>query len=348
MKILVNTPFLNLPGGVANHYLGLKGFWTEKVYYNQIGRRNEKNGSGVLWLPFDVFKFFVKLIFIRPDFVILNPSIGVSAINRDQIFIMIAHIFGKKAVVFFHGFNKDKIKDLNLPVLVKNLNRCKCILVLANEFAEIIKLWGVSIPIKLTTTKVNDYLLEGYENTKRTGNIETLLFLARAERMKGLDIAIKTFEMLKERNPQLKFNICGTGNALNEAKEYVAKNKIQDVFFKGHVSGMAVAREFSNADIYILPTHAEGMATSVLEAMAFGLPIITRPVGGFCDFFIEGKMGYMLESFNPVDYAEKIQGLIDNPTLAKSISDFNHDYAKNHFLASNVAKNIENTLKDFI
>ncbi len=46
------------------------------------------------------------------------------------------------------------------------------------------------------------------------------------------------------------------------------------------------------------------------KAMAFGLPVITSPVGGLVDFFENGKMGYMIENLNPADYAEKIEFLI--------------------------------------
>ena len=58
MKLLINTPSLKfLGGGVANHYIGLRTFWTENVKYNVVGRRGGKSGSGKYWLPWDIFKF---------------------------------------------------------------------------------------------------------------------------------------------------------------------------------------------------------------------------------------------------------------------------------------------------
>lgn len=55
------------------------------------------------------------------------------------------------------------------------------------------------------------------------------------------------------------------------------------------MTGKLLSEQFESGDIYILPTYFEGMATSVLEAMAFGLPIITTPTGGVKDFFKKGK-----------------------------------------------------------
>lgn len=83
------------------------------------------------------------------------------------------------------------------------------------------------------------------------------------------------------------------------------------------------------------------MPTSVLEAMAFGLPIITRPVGGLSDFFENEKMGYLVQSLNPNDFAEKIIYLFDNQDSIEEIGEYNYIYAKKHFYASNVALKME-------
>ena len=45
------------------------------------------------------------------------------------------------------------------------------------------------------------------------------------------------------------------------------------------------------------------MPTVVLEAMAFGLPILTRNVGGLVDFFKNDKMGFITDSLEPKDFS---------------------------------------------
>lgn len=346
MKILVNTPHLNLIGGVANHYKGLASYWNEKVSYNQIGKRNEKSGSGIYYLPFDIVKFIIKIIFLSPDFVILNPSLGKSALKRDFIFLNIARLFGKKVVVFFHGFNTEAIKGLNLDSLKKNLNKCKCIFILAQEFADIIKSWGVSVPIHLTTTKVDDKLLDNFDIKTKDYNTKNILFLARIEKTKGIYTTLDAVKILQEKDSQITLRIVGYGSEFKNAKEYVNENNIKAKFL-GNLSGNELIEEFKNANLYILPTHSEGMPTSVLEAMAFGLPIISRPVGGLCDFFENCKMGQLIESFNPNEYADIISLYIKNPNILKEISIFNHKYAIKHFLASSVARSIENILNEY-
>lgn len=348
MKILINTPYLKLSGGVANHYKGLKEFWNENVYYNQIGKRSEKSGNGIYWLPIDTIKFIFKIICLNPDIILLNPSLGKSAIKRDFIFLKIAKFFGKDVALFFHGFNKDIIGDLDLNTLKINLNKCKCIFTLAQEFVEIIKSWGVTSPIHLTTTKVDDKLIKNYDITKRRNYIENILFLARIEKAKGIYTAIDAFNIISKKYNYIKLHITGSGSELDVAKEYVNSKGIKNVIFYGNLSGEQLVSQFVKSDLYILPTHGEGMPTSVLEAMAFGLPIITRPVGGICDFFVNEKMGFLIESLQPEDYVKSIEYFINNPSKVKEVSFLNHKYAKQHFLASSVAKKIENILNLYV
>lgn len=343
MKILINTPYLALSGGVANHYKGLKPFWTQKVYYNQIGKRSEKSGKGIYWLPFDIIKFVLKVVFLRPDIILLNPSLGKSAIKRDFIFLKIAKFFGKKTTLFFHGFNTDAIKELNIELLKNNLNKCECIFILAKEFADIVRSWGVTVPIHLTTTKVDDKLLANFDIKAKDYSTKNILFLSRVEKAKGIYTTLNAIKILQNEDPEIILRVAGSGSELEKAKQYAKENDIK-VTFLGNVSGAELISEFNNANLFILPSHTEGMPTSVLEAMAFGLPVISRPVGGLCDFFENSKMGYLIESLDPQEYAAEIEKILNNPAKVKAISLYNHEYAKKHFLASSVAKNIEHIL----
>ena len=347
-KILIVVPSFKILGGVANHYQGLASHWRNKIEYLFYGKR--KSIPAIVTLLPDLMIFIFKMIFFRYDAVIINPSLRPYQIRRDGMYLKIAHFFGKKVITFIHGWDENYAEELKKSPekFCKTYGKSLFIYVLYSGFKKVLDELPLNIPVLLTTTKVKDELLANFNVIERSGEIKTLLFLARADKLKGLDITIKAFEILKKNNAGLKLNVCGTGNALDDAKEYVTTRKIEDVYFKGHVSGDAVTEEFKKSDIYILPTHGEGMATSVLEAMAFGLPIISRPVGGINDFFKEGEMGFLLKSFSPEDYAEKIQHLIDNPALTKEIADRNHCYAKQHFLASKVAEKFENDIKEHL
>lgn len=348
MKVLINIPYLKFKGGVANHYLGLKDYWTEDVRYNQIGKKHNKLGSGKYRLPIDLIKFIFKIIVFNPDMVLVNPSLSRRAIVRDFIFLKIAHTFHKKTAVFFHGFDEEYISNNDTSDLVSWLNRSSTVFVLASQFANILKAIGVTVPINVVSTKVDDKLVSDFNIEDRKGNINNLLFLARITEQKGIFIALEIYKILLNKYPNLKFRVVGEGPALNMAKNFCKTNNLSNAVFTGALSGKSLIKEYRDGDIYILPTYHEGMPTSVLEAMAFGLPVITRPVGGLVDFFENGKMGEMVDSLRPEDFVPCIVKYLNDRELSESTSIYNFQYAKKHFMASNVAKNIERILRKYI
>lgn len=348
MKVLINIPYLKFKGGVANHYLGLRDYWTEDVRYNQIGKKHNKLGSGKYRLPLDLIKFIFKIIVFKPDIVLVNPSLSRRAIVRDLIFLKVAHTFHKKTAVFFHGFDEEYISNHDTSNLVSWLNRTSTVFVLASQFANILKNIGVTVPINVVSTKVDDKLVADFNIEDRKGNINNLLFLARITEQKGIFIALEIYKILLNKYPNLKFRVVGEGPALNMAKNFCKTNNLSNAVFTGALSGKSLIKEYRDGDIYILPTYHEGMPTSVLEAMAFGLPVITRPVGGLVDFFENGKMGEMVDSLRPEDFVPYIVKYLNDRELSESTSIYNFQYAKKHFMASTVAKNIERILRKYV
>lgn len=345
MKLLINTPDLNFLGGVANHYSGLRQYWTEDVVYNVVGRRSCcKIISGALLLPYDIIKFIVKLIFTRPDVVLLNPSLGDTALKRDFIFLKLAKLFKRKVAIFIHGFNLDYAGIVNKKWLVGNLNNASLIVILAECFKNLLRLWGVKVPIIQSTTKVADYLLEGFQIEQKVFR-RNILFLARIEKSKGIYETIDTYVILKQEFTDLTLTIAGDGTELQNVKKYIQKNNIQDVAILGAISGNTLIEVYKNAGLYSFISYYEGLPTSVLEAMSFGLPIFTRNVGGLPDFFENNRMGYITDSLQSEDFANAMRPYLENKKLYKDVSNYNHRYAVEHFLASKVAIAIENELK---
>jgi hypothetical protein len=74
---------------------------------------------------------------------------------------------------------------------------------------------------------------------------------------------------------------------------------------------------------------------------------VTRPVGGLCDFFENGKMGEMVDSFGAMDFVPMVEKYLNDKELTKQTSAYNHEYAKKHFLASQVALDIQNKIKKY-
>lgn len=342
MKILINTPDYQNPslGGVSAFYHGMQGYWNETIMYNVVARR--KGISGAIWFPWDMLKFVTKILVWQPNVIMVNPSLFINALQRDFTFLNIARFFGKPVVVLMHGFNLEVAMTINHQWVSKNLNKASLVMVLANQFRNLLQSWDVKVPIELITTKVEDRMLSGFDINSRTGRVKNILFLSRMVKEKGVYETLDTFKILKDKHPHLNLIMVGDGKELDYLKEYVVKNDIRDVTFTGALSGNDRLKAYRNADFFFFFTrYGEGLPTVVLEAMAFGLPVITRTVGGLVDFFEDGRMGRITDSLEPNIFAEMMERYITDQKLTLSTSLYNHNYALEHFMATKVGRKIE-------
>jgi len=343
MKILINTPQLHRLAGVANFYRGLQSHWSDDVNYFCIGP--PKWGS-LLALRY-YLKFLSVLLKDKPDVVVVNPSMARTAIVRDFIYAALALGRGCKVVAFFHGFHIARVTGMK-TMIVRSLNKYSLIYVLAGEFRNILIEWGVKTPVLLTTTHVDSDLTENYNADVRDGSIRQVLFLARITKSKGIYVALDVFWKLSIRYPYLKYKVVGYGEELEAAEQYAKDKGIPNIEFTGGLFGDELAGAYKESDCYLFTSYHEGMPTSVIEAMAFGLPVVTRPVGGLVDFFENGKMGYLVDSDSADDYMEVFDRLLSSKVSAKRIAVFNYRYVSEHFYAKDVAGRMEQEIKEIL
>lgn len=336
-RVLVTTPDLSIHGGVSAYYRALRPHLPNTVVYFTIGRRPSERSVAMaaLRLLKDYVLFAYELARRPYDIAHVNPSVDKSLI-RDAGFCLLAKLFRKSVVVFIHGW------DIRYDFLLRRWLRpvykyADVFIVLAEEYREKLKALGYG-DANLETTAVGDDVFEELPRRRANHNEPfNLLFLARVEKEKGLYKTIEAYAHAKMRHPTLRLTIAGDGGHLNAVKDYVARTRLSDVTFSGFVTGAAKGDTFRGADCYILLSDFEGLPVSVLEAMAYGLPVITHLVGGIKDFFQSPEMGYAIQPNDSQGAARAIERLVESPQLRESIGMFNREFASGRFAASVVA-----------
>ena len=298
-----------------------------------------------------LLSFPYKLRRYKVDIVHANPSFGFIPLIRDGVFILISSFFHKKIFVFIHGWNKKSVHTIMynkilLYIFKEIFNRADVFVVLSNEFRNDLIKMGIKRKILVEITMVSDDLVAGFDirdklATKLDKKTIRILFLARVLKGKGIYEAVDSLHLLRNKHENIELIIAGEGEDLQQLKKYVQVNNISNIKFIGYVKGEKKRKAFITSDIYILPSYTEGMPGSVLEAMAFGLPVVTRNVGGLKDFFENGKHGFITESKSPEDFAFLLKKLISDKNLRHKISIYNYEYAERRFLSSVVSKRIE-------
>lgn len=113
----------------------------------------------------------------------------------------------------------------------------------------------------------------------------------------------------------MKFILAGSGE-IERVQDIIEKKGISQYFsFPGWVKKEEKEKLLKNADIFFLPSYTEAMPMSILEAMGYGLPIVTANVGGIPQLVEERRNGYMIEPGNIDGFAKAIRELIGNDEL---------------------------------
>jgi len=358
-KILILVPGQNARGGITNYYQTLKPIFSLSVDYFERGARNWPQKKSIIqeWgrIVRDTCSFLKTVR--RKKYVLMQTttSFSSSAILRDSIFILIARFFKIKTIVFIRGWDykfAEKIEKKHLKFFKKIYFKVDGIIDLSNKNIEILQKWGYKGPLFLESTLVDEELIKGVnkefvEERLNKKNI-CILYLARLEKTKGIYEAIDTYSIIKAKHPNAKMIIAGDGREENSVKKYISDKRIKDITLLGFVEGETKRQAYQNGDIYLFPSYFEGMPNSVLEAMAFGLPVVTRAVGGLVDFFKDERNGFITESYDPEVLSSFVERIISNEILAKEIALNNYQYARDNFTSAVVVKRIEHIFNQII
>jgi glycosyltransferase involved in cell wall biosynthesis len=349
-SILLVTPNLNLPGGVSEfNKLLLKHSSLPISTFILSGAGKHIVGflKSILF-GFDVIRFLVKVIMCSETIVHLGPSLGINALKRDAVFCWIAKAAGKKVYMQWHGWNpanEDIFTGKKLHFLRKTLFRADHIRFLSQSFERTLISIGYRNSTSVGNSFVDDDIQRDPAKVKRSSNYINILFLSTVSRNKGIFLALDLFRKLKNVYPNLIFTIAGDGPEMETIKLEVQISGLRDIEVVGHVQDDRKKVTYQKADLYLFPSYYEGMPLSVLEAMSYGLPIVCSSVGAIPDFFINEKMGFIIEYQDMDAYYNALELLITNSLRRWEIGEFNYKFAKDNFLAS---KNVQSIDEEYL
>jgi len=166
---------------------------------------------------------------------------------------------------------------------------------------------------------------------------------------KGIIETIEAFSELNHEGRELSLVIAGDGPDADLVRKRVIESADHRIKLIGYVRGIEKKRILESSHLMCLPTsYGEGLPNAILEAMAFGIPIITRPVGGIPDYFIEGENGYYVQSRDTKCLLMLLKKVVSDEETLVRIAKNNYNFAKKHFLSSIVAKRLDNIYKTVI
>ena len=173
------------------------------------------------------------------------------------------------------------------------------------------------------------------------------LMLATYTSYKGHSFLFEAFRNVLTEFPDMRLQIFGFGTPKEKkrvADEVKRFGLEQRVMLNDFTSKTAVL--LSNASLLVVPSQAyESFGLTIIEAMAFGTPVVTTDVGGMPEVLADSRAGYVCSKDDPILFAEAMKNILGNPSLASQLGRNGRQFFEQRFTADTMACNYRSLIE---
>jgi len=131
---------------------------------------------------------------------------------------------------------------------------------------------------------------------------------------------IRAFGIVQDRWPDASLTLVGGGPQEAELRALTDQLRLRNVTFVGPVRPGEIARFYAANDIYIQSPNVDNMPTSVIEAFASGLPVVSTEAGGVPAILTHGEHGLLAGLADYETLGHHVLRLLDNPGYARALA----------------------------
>ncbi len=303
---------------------------------------------------------FIKLAYLLRaylmyPFLLLTGKISIvhihgamkSSFFRKSYFMLLGKMLKIKIIYHMHSsmveeyfLKRSRMKHF---IVCKLLNQYDVIIALSQSWAQIMK--------KYTSTKI-EIIYNAIPipvNVNKMCNDKkkfVVLTLGEIGDRKGTQDILKIAHRLKDK--PIYFNIAGNGNVDKYKKIAEELGVSQKIQWLGWIDAKQREQAMLNSHMYLLPSYNEGLPMSILEAVSYGLPIVSTPVGGISECVQTDANGYLIPPGNIAGFSGKIMYLFENEEKRKYMSRMSRKLAKSKFDIHSMANQVDNLYKNLL
>ncbi|ENM4796678.1 glycosyltransferase, partial [Campylobacter upsaliensis] len=161
---------------------------------------------------------------------------------------------------------------------------------------------------------------------------KVVLFLGRFSKEKGVLRLIDIWKKVQEEAKCREWNLVFVGDGvLKEAmQDKINKLNLNDtIIIKGFTND--VEKEYLSASIYAMSSYSEGFGMVLIESASYALPSVAFDIAGLSDIIENEKSGFLIEDGNLQEFAKKLQLLMRDENLRKTMGENAKIHTKKHF-----------------
>jgi glycosyltransferase involved in cell wall biosynthesis len=162
--------------------------------------------------------------------------------------------------------------------------------------------------------------LERFRFRERVPLRPRLLSTRNFEPLYNVACTLRAFAIVQQRFPDAELTLVGGGSLDQKLRSLVNSLVLRHVTFIGRVPPHEIAAFYAAHDLYVQSPNIDNMPTSILEAFASGLPVVSTDTGGVPAILTDGTHGLLAPCDDHRALADRIVRLLEHPVLARSLS----------------------------
>lgn len=296
---------------------GLLERWNARVLYSHVEGAAPRRA---LAAASSLAQFLVLLAQRRVALLHCHVSMGAS-FWRKALFANLARLFRVPAVLHLHGSDTAHFiaaqGRIGRRLIARELEQASRVVVLSGSWREFVL--GAAPAARALV--VPNYVGAPRAPAPAERDGIRVVFLGELGRRKGVYDLLPAWQRVAGRLPGATLLLAGNGETSAVAAEVERLRLGASVRLLGWVGGEEKTRLLAGADIFVLPSHNEGLPMSLLEAMSFGLAVISTRVGGIPDAVREGDEGLLLEPGDVDGLAAALERLASDAALRRRLGE---------------------------
>jgi glycosyltransferase involved in cell wall biosynthesis len=147
-----------------------------------------------------------------------------------------------------------------------------------------------------------------------------ILSTRNLESLYNVACTVRAFRIIQDRYPDASLTLVGGGAQETALRDLVASLALRNVTFVGRVQPTDIADYYASHDIYLQSPNIDNMPTSILEAYASGLPVVSTDAGGIRAILTHGEHGLLAPIDDHEGLASHVLSLLASPAQAERLA----------------------------
>lgn len=346
-----NTTYLLPVNPLSMLALNLKMLVSSPIKYLRTLKLAYKTRRvGVKGTLYQLFYFQEALLLaddlVRNNIQHLHNHFGDSS---GSVTMLASQLSGVSYSMTFHGPHiffeptlwalSDKVKYSDFIVCISNY--CKSQMMLFSDASDWHKLKIVHCGID-----VESYTAATVQAQLADAPVK-LLYVGRLAAEKGVPVLLRSLIMLKNAGYSFHLTLLGDGPERQSLEREVNQHGLQEmVHFGGFASQETVRKTLQESDVFVLPSFAEGVPVSLMEAMACGVPVIATNVGGVTELIEHGVSGLVVAPSDEIALKGALAAYIDSAELRARVKVAARKTVETHFNLQTELNKLQHLMAD--